>query len=319
MISLDFELHWGVRDKVGPDSPYVKSLLGARDAIPALLALFREYEVAATWATVGFLFARSRQELEEYSPRLRPKYSNPAHDPFQEMVGNDEQDDPLHYASSLINSILSTPRQEVATHTFSHYYCLAEGHSLEAFDADLKSAQAIAKQYGIYCKSIVFPRNQHVRECEHLLLANGITAFRGCPENWMWATKTSYTHRLLQRAGRLADAYVRISQGGCTPWHSLLQGNGLCNIRATQPLRPYSPRLRHFDTLRLRRIRRDLHHAAVSRKIYHLWWHPHNFGQHLQENVKFLRAVLEIYREYHEEHGMNSLSMAEVALEAQKF
>src|SRR5690606_6043892 len=129
----------------------------------------------------------------------------------------------------------------VATHTFSHYYCAAEGHTLEAFDADLKSAQAIANLHGIQCRSIVFPRNQHVPECEHLLLAHGITAFRGCPENWMWGTRKRRGQRLLQRAGRLADAYVGISQDACTPWDTLKQQNGLCNIRATQPLRPYSP------------------------------------------------------------------------------
>ena len=60
VISLDFELHWGVRDKRPVDGPYRENLLGAREAIPRMLDLFEEFGVAATWATVGFLFAKNR-------------------------------------------------------------------------------------------------------------------------------------------------------------------------------------------------------------------------------------------------------------------
>ena len=73
VISLDFELHWGVRDKCAPDGSYRENLLGARKAVPAMLDLFEEFDIAATWATVGFLFAESRQEREAFSPNARPQ------------------------------------------------------------------------------------------------------------------------------------------------------------------------------------------------------------------------------------------------------
>jgi hypothetical protein len=61
VISLDFELLWGVRDLYPADGgTYRANLLGARTAIPKLLQLFEEFEIAATWATVGMLFANSR-------------------------------------------------------------------------------------------------------------------------------------------------------------------------------------------------------------------------------------------------------------------
>ena len=55
MVSLDFELYWGVRDKTSLEA-YKANLLGARHIIPRLLELFAHYGVRATWATVGFLF-----------------------------------------------------------------------------------------------------------------------------------------------------------------------------------------------------------------------------------------------------------------------
>jgi len=48
VISLDFELHWGVRDRLSAEGPYRANLLGARAAVPRMLALFEKYGVAVT-------------------------------------------------------------------------------------------------------------------------------------------------------------------------------------------------------------------------------------------------------------------------------
>jgi hypothetical protein len=62
LISLDFELHWGVRDQK-TIADYRDNLLGERAAVPALLRIFSEYGMHATWATVGFLFFENREQL----------------------------------------------------------------------------------------------------------------------------------------------------------------------------------------------------------------------------------------------------------------
>src|SRR5689334_1908763 len=111
VISLDFELHWGVRDKRPANGPYRRNLLGARAAVPGMLDLFKEFGIRATWATVGFLFARSRKELQEYSPARRPAYRDPKLSAYEERVGEDEAEDPLHYGASLIDEIADHPGQ----------------------------------------------------------------------------------------------------------------------------------------------------------------------------------------------------------------
>ena len=55
MVSIDFELYWGVARQTSLEA-YKASLPGARHIIPRLLELFGPYGVRATWATVGFLF-----------------------------------------------------------------------------------------------------------------------------------------------------------------------------------------------------------------------------------------------------------------------
>ena len=62
VISLDFELFWGVRDNRSIED-YKENLLGGRLAIPQILDLFDSYNIHATWATVGFLCFDQKTEL----------------------------------------------------------------------------------------------------------------------------------------------------------------------------------------------------------------------------------------------------------------
>jgi len=75
---------------VAPDGPYRDNLLGARKAIPLILDLFEEFNVAASWAAVGFLFAESRRDREDFSPAVRPQYADTRLDPYSEPTGENE-------------------------------------------------------------------------------------------------------------------------------------------------------------------------------------------------------------------------------------
>lgn len=314
VVSLDFELHWGVRDKYPAASDYHRNLLGAREAIPQMLDLFEEFDIAATWATVGFLFADSRCDIEGFSPTVRPMYSNPALSPYQEPIGHGEEDDPLHFAPGLIDTIRRTPRQEIASHTFSHYYCLEPGQGRAEFEADLTSAIAIAAMHGIQLRSMVFPRNQLNPDYADILVSAGISCYRGNQPGWMYQAATSEADKnRRKRIARFLDAYLNVSGSNVTPWKQVLQPNGLCNVPASYFLRPYSPLLSPLDFLRLRRVVHGIRAAAISKGIFHLWWHPHNFGSHTGRNMAFLTAILKAFAHCREAHGMRSMTMAEVA------
>mgnify|MGYP003311698976 CR=1 FL=1 len=74
MVSLDFELFWGMLEVVSQES-YRDNVLGGKKAIGQLLQLFETYGIHATWATVGFLFADNYEELAGFLPNLRPGYA----------------------------------------------------------------------------------------------------------------------------------------------------------------------------------------------------------------------------------------------------
>src|SRR6202034_133682 len=51
VISLDFELHWGMRDHTAVDPVVTRSLVASRSMVVTLAELFARREVRATWAT----------------------------------------------------------------------------------------------------------------------------------------------------------------------------------------------------------------------------------------------------------------------------
>jgi hypothetical protein len=313
VISLDFELHWGVRDTERVDGPYRANLLGARKAIPRMLDIFEEFEAGVTWATVGFLFARSREELEAYSPAVRAAYQNRALDPYSEHIGANEEEDPLHFAPSLIEEIRRRPRQEIGTHTFSHFYCREAGQTAQDFREDLRSAVAIAARSGICLSSIVFPRNQYLPEHAPIVRDFGITSYRGTERHWMYQAHSSEEQRIIVRRGaRILDNYLNLTGSNVTHWGDILQDNGLFRIPSSRILRPYYPSLSAIEPLRLKRILSGIEAAARSRGVFHINWHPHNFGINLDENMQVLRSILECYARQRDNHGMRSLSMQEV-------
>lgn len=55
VVSLDFELWWGIRDAI-PLARYRDNLIGERVAVEVLLERFTKRGIRATWATVGALF-----------------------------------------------------------------------------------------------------------------------------------------------------------------------------------------------------------------------------------------------------------------------
>ncbi|MET0157482.1 MAG: hypothetical protein ABW197_05830 [Methyloceanibacter sp.] len=53
--------------------------------------------------------------------------------------------------------------------------------------------------------------------------------------------------------------------------------------------------------------------AAKTNTLFHLWWHPHNFGADPEANLVFLRQILNRYAILRDRFGMRSLNMSEVA------
>ncbi|MGI9273451.1 MAG: polysaccharide deacetylase family protein [Endozoicomonas sp.] len=309
-ISLDFELYWGLRDKETIDS-YKNNLLGVDTAIRAILDVFSKHGVHATWATVGFLFSEDKNSLIEYMPKEIPTYDDESLCPYKYINSTLELENKFHFASELIELIKEAEGQEIGTHTFSHYYCLEKGQTKEQFKHDLLSAILIARMKTVSLKTLVFPRNQWNQYYLEVLEECGIRCYRGNESCILYKGVNNERESQIIRALRLIDSYICLTGHHTYDYDSCKDGN-LYNIPSSRFLRPYSNKLKNLEFLRMRRIKQAMSNAAKNGRIFHLWWHPHNFGTNTKENMAFLSRVLEHYSMLKEKYGMNTLNMNEL-------
>ena len=65
--------------------------------------------------------------------------------------------------------------------------------------------------------------------------------------------------------------------------------------------------------MKIARINSEMERAAKKNEVYHLWWHPHNFGRYPEESLKGLQKILNNFDRCRASYGMESLSMGETA------
>jgi peptidoglycan/xylan/chitin deacetylase (PgdA/CDA1 family) len=308
VISLDFELFWGVADS-RPVAKYRTNIEGEWTAVPRMLALFRRYGIAATWATVGMVMCRDHAQWRQIRPSVLPGYFGRKICAYSlEEVARDHPR--LFFARSLVQHVLETPGQEVASHTFSHFLCAEEDATLDQFAADLVCARAIASEMGVEYRSLVFPRNQIRKPFVGILPNVGINVYRGNPDHWLYREGHSSPGGVFGRAVRFADTWLPLSGAQVSHVETV---NAISNVPASIFLRPWSRKLASLEPLRLHRVKTAMTAAALYGGTCHLWWHPHNFGVNLEENIATLETLLKHYLLLHDRYGMRSLTMADSA------
>ena len=315
VISLDFELLWGIFDKVD----YKKKeqyFQNTKNVIPKILTLFEEYGINATWATVGMLFNKNWEEWENNFPDTLPKYDNNNLNPFE--YGKSiyaSETATLCFSSDLIQLIKATSGQELATHTYSHYYCNEKGQTIEMFEADLRKAIDLGKRYNVTIKSLVFPRNQfnkyYLKVCEEL----GILNIRVNPDSWYW--KDPEKNSISQKIFRTGDAYFGLNDKSY-PLNSIFKdGSKVTLQKASRMFRPFSNK-KVFEQLKISRIKSEITKAARNSEIYHLWWHPHNFGNHPDEALIQLIEILDHFQYCKNKFGFTSQTMEGLRVQLEK-
>ncbi|MBQ7956778.1 MAG: polysaccharide deacetylase family protein [Clostridia bacterium] len=311
VLSLDFELFWGVTDsrtieKYGPD------IITGRESIPRLLKLFDKYGLHTTWGTVGMLFAGNKDELAKYIPEIKPNYDNTKLSAYKhfETIGLSEEDDKLHYAQSVIREIISHDHQEIGSHTFSHYYCREKGQTYEAFDADTMAARKIAKDiFGIDIKSFIFPRNYFNAEYLKSLKENNILAVRGNQKHFAYDKNS-----IISRMFRLIDTYIPVC-GSKSYYREECHQDGILNLKASVFFRKYYKKLWFLEPLKMLNIKLLMTIAAKKGKVIHIWWHPHNMGSDPEIFFEQIETLFKHYKKLNAKYGFESKNMGELAEE----
>lgn len=313
IISLDLELAWGSFDLWGPldtdihRSSYDRFIQTRRKVIDALLRLFKEYQVPATWAIVGHLFLDHCEAVDgvKHSDMPRPIHSWFKDDWYAcDPISNIERD-PVWYGRDIVEKIMTAePRQYIGCHSFSHAIFGDKGCSAEVAEAEIAKCVALAQEMGIELKSFVFPRSQ---EGHHQILRNyGFSCYRASRPGWF-----NVFNGQVQRLAKFINDMLIIPPSCAVVKEKL---PGLWSISASVYYRPgYGFGSIIPVTFRVRQSIKGIAKAISTKGVFHLCLHPSSLGIKTEPLMDGLRRILQYADQRRQEGKLDLLSMAQLA------
>ena len=299
VLSLDFELRWGVHDVYGLDrDAYRENLEGEREVTPLLLKLFVSHGIRSTWAAVGAIGCDNWDDYFRRAP-AHPQYLNSAFVVKPEYADMDP-DGLLHFAPGLMKAILQTEGQELATHTFSHLFLREKGVTRDDAENDLAAAMRLhLERFHSAPVSLVFPRNQPA--FIDVVRDSSIKIWRGNARAWYYDCEDSEHNGLLPRALKLIDAFDPFTKRAAP-----LEGD---MNRASMFLRLNLPG--PAWGLHVKRIEAELN-ALRENEIFHLWFHPHNVGKHRARRLSRVQQIAELIADRQAKGTLQSCAMRDL-------
>lgn len=282
VLSIDFELRWGVADAI-PDrhDAYRSNLEAVPEAVQASLEIFAAHDAGATWATVGAVACEDWDHYHARAPRP-PRYRD-VRLRFRPAFRLLDPRGRLHFAPSVVREIASAPRQEIASHTFGHIYFREPGCELSDVEQDTRAAADVLRdRTGSPITSFVFPRNQIART--DVLRSEGIRRWRTNPRPFYWSATSNQEQSALVRMLRVADSVLPMGRRGA----AALEHRASHFVRFTLPEIGWRAHLR--------RLVADARALGPGEHL-HLWWHPHNLGGQLRRSLARLAELLTRVRE----------------------
>jgi peptidoglycan/xylan/chitin deacetylase (PgdA/CDA1 family) len=287
-LSFDLELIWGTLDLFGPEGFDRQCRIEKDMVIGRLLELLDELEIPATWFVVGHLFL---DECHTEDGRKHPEIVRPTHawsrgDWFQHDPDGPEEEAPTFLGWSMVRRIVERQvRHEIGAHSFSHVIFGDPGCSRDTAASEVAACVAVARARGLEVRSFAFPRNR----VGHLdvLAEQGFRCYRGPEPRWYNSPRCP---ALLSRVAHIWD-FLRIAAPPVVVPH---RRGGLCSVPGSMILLPMHGLRRHIPaSWRVARARKGLAAAVEQSRVFHLWMHPTNLVDSMEEMIGCLRSVLE--------------------------
>lgn len=274
-ISFDYELLWGVWDKVPPR--YVaNNIANANTATRGLITAHKRHDIPCTFAIVGAMLIKNQSPHDVMASSQRPESDKMA---FDAMLDDHAVTPDLTFApDDVVDSLHDNPLFEVGAHTQTHIY------ALDATDAALADdfqqlKRTFIQRFGTNPRALVMPKNQVTPAAMRIARDAGFDSIRVNPDSWVyrpivWGPMMARLIRLL----RIADTFLPIVELGRAEMFAETRKNDLRLHVGQYFLRPWFARKGLF-TLHLWRLKLALFIAMRRGHQVHFWLHPHNLGR----------------------------------------
>ncbi|MCK5216665.1 MAG: polysaccharide deacetylase family protein [Methanosarcinales archaeon] len=257
IISLDVELIWGCAACASHKNIGLlkRDNTKVRGCIDTLLSSFEKHNIPATWAIVGHLFLDHCEKEDGMPHKDMPRFKE---DWYSIDPCTDIQRDPLHYGKDIVDKILSNRiEHEIGYHSFSHV--VFSECSRKVAEAEIKIGNKLAKEFEITLKSFVFPENKigHI----DALKDNGFKIYRG--EDRCRRYDPSQNILIRKFNGGINKLIAPPVEPKCIDGLWMIPGSMFfCDPQIKSSVLP--------------RAKFGLYRAIRTKKVFHIWLHPHN-------------------------------------------
>jgi len=313
VISLDFEMIWGMIEK-SQNELIKKRVQNVEIVIPKILEVFKTHDIHATWGVVGILMLNDFEELKSLVDKIDFKYEKKELriSKYLSTFSDSEFDSNIHFKYDLIKNIKETPYQEIASHSFSHFYGNELGQTISDFESDILLFNKVAlNKLNLKPVTYIHPRFQNNKDYNRILTANGYKIIRGLREDKL--KNSSYKDKTRIKI-KYYDRYLNLLGHRSYSLNDVVskKQNDLYDIKESYYLRPYNARTRIFEFFKLKRIKNEMTYAAKNNKIFHLWWHPHDFGIDIEKNLTILDKIARHYVKLNKRFNYLSKNMVDL-------
>lgn len=305
VISLDYEMMWGAIFNEKVKSGYLYRTKYIEESVNELLLLLKRYHIHATWASVGLIACTGKDEaLIMADHNVKDPYSDLRLSDFIKSI--DDNDYYRYFSPDSLLKISDTEGQEIATHTFSHFYLKEHKNALEVIESEIQKSKNVLEQLtGLTVKTLIMPKNQVSKNLRIYMKKCSISIIRGVQVSARFNKRTKLFKLL-----HFMDAYLPVCGDSCYELSEIKDGD-IYNVRASAFWRTYYSKLWFLEPLKLVRIKHQLKKAALSGKVFHLWFHPHNLSQNYKRNLKEFEKILKYYQKLSKKYGMLSCNMSD--------
>ena len=290
IISLDCEGKWGFADRIGLSHDQVLTHQNLHKAYDSILRTLADYNLKATFAFVAAFTLSEQDYLRQkiwFSERLFAGKNWLDH--FKRQV-EQENNTEGWFAPDIFVRVREHQQHEIATHGFTHLPFQESLTSRDAIEKELAGINAWATWQGLDIKTMVFPRNRV--GYTDLLVKAGIQAYRDMPLYFdmkpRWAAEA-----LKYIEGTVSQPHPKAASPLKIP------GGSLMAFRRQYRLPP--------NFMILKRWQAIIDHAVEHKQVAHLWMHPHNMINGLDQAWLF-REILKYAAGYIEKGQLHNLT-----------
>lgn len=311
ILSLDYELIWGVYEKKRIWDYVHSNLNNANDALVKICDLAEQYDIKLSIGIVGLLNIDHNKNDDSicnnkiksiafWKKNRESIYRNHLTD-FDKICG-----DP-----SIIQNLISRKNIEIVSHTYYHSFFQDEENLKETLSLESFKIKELFKLLEIPMNSIIFPRNQYNKELLKEFQTLGFRYFRGIDFGFSW-TKHSLFKKNFNLLSKLYYI-IRLYSGYPVDRTYFLPKKemGLKNVKGSYFMRPYNHITKKIEHRKVLSIKKQMSKAALEGKYFHIWWHPHNYGKNLNENLSQIEEIFRHYKELNLKFGYESKFISE--------